>query len=211
MPSSLYCRRQFRAGHRRPSNACGAACPRNCSWSRERRGRQAVQEPGGRTQAHGRPGVQGRHARVFGNRSVGSLCNEAAKPPRLRTAGHSVSPRAPHGSSDTASTGWSASEKVRASSVTSGRSQASRSRTSRRVTFPLCRDTMAALEAARITGSSSGVGGARLRAMRKNSRARLERDLAILCTRAHKEKQLNRAEPRNQAPGSDLAATEKTL
>ena len=78
-------------------------------------------------------------------------------------------------------------------------------------------DSMAALEAARITGRFAPPKSAeRASAMREelDVHARLERDLAILCTRAHKEKQLNRRVELNleiKRLEADLAATEKTL
>ena len=78
-------------------------------------------------------------------------------------------------------------------------------------------DSMAALEAARITGRFAPPESAeRASAMREelDVHARLERDLAILCTRAHKEKQLNRRVELNleiKRLEADLAATEKTL
>ena len=78
-------------------------------------------------------------------------------------------------------------------------------------------DSMAALEAAWITGRFALPESAeRASAMREelDVHARLERDLAILRTRAHKEKQLNRRVELNleiKRLEADLAATEKTL
>ena len=78
-------------------------------------------------------------------------------------------------------------------------------------------DSMAALEAARITGRfapSESVERASGMRARLGLHARLEHDLAILRTRAHKEKQLNRRVDLNleiKRLEADLAATEKTL
>ena len=78
-------------------------------------------------------------------------------------------------------------------------------------------DSMTALEAARITGRFAPPESAeRASAMRKelDVHARLERDLAILRTKARKEKQLNRRVELNleiKRLVADLTATEETL
>lgn len=78
-------------------------------------------------------------------------------------------------------------------------------------------DSMAALEAARITGRfSPSQSVERASAMREelDVHARLQRDLAILRTRASKEKQLNRRVELNleiKRLEAELAATEMTL
>ncbi len=78
-------------------------------------------------------------------------------------------------------------------------------------------DSMAALEASRITGRFVPPESTeQASAMREelDAHARLERDLAILRTKAHKEKQLNRRVELNleiKRLEAELAATEKTL
>ena len=78
-------------------------------------------------------------------------------------------------------------------------------------------DSMAALEAARITGRfapSQSVEGASAMREQLDVHARLQRDLATLRTRASKEKQLNRRVELNleiKRLEAELAATEKTL